>query len=182
MGSMFSIFHETPQYKVLMIGLDGAGKTTLLYRLQMDEVLSTLPTIGFNTEKISFKGMTLDIWDIGGQRKIRDLWKYYHQNANIVIFVVDSTDNERFDEASEELRKIITLARFRQNLKCVGILNNKCDCSNSHSLNTDTFLDKAILNVPILYQNCSAISKEGLSELLERLHETLQPVTPWVFL
>lgn len=37
---------------VAMLGLDSAGKTTALYRLKFDQYLNTVPTIGFNCERI----------------------------------------------------------------------------------------------------------------------------------
>lgn len=36
--------------RILMVGLDGAGKTTILYKLKLNEVVTTIPTIGFNIE------------------------------------------------------------------------------------------------------------------------------------
>ena len=41
------------EMRILILGLDGAGKTTLLYRLQVGEVVTTIPTIGFNVEQVS---------------------------------------------------------------------------------------------------------------------------------
>lgn len=38
------------EVRVLMVGLDAAGKTTVLYRLKLGEVVTTIPTIGFNVE------------------------------------------------------------------------------------------------------------------------------------
>ena len=58
-----------------MIGLDAAGKTTVLYKLKMGELLTTIPTIGFNVETINYKNLEMTIWDVGGQDKIRQLWK-----------------------------------------------------------------------------------------------------------
>ena len=40
------------EMRILILGLDGAGKTTLLYRLQVGEVVTTIPTIGFNVEQV----------------------------------------------------------------------------------------------------------------------------------
>jgi small GTP-binding protein len=60
--------------RVLMVGLDAAGKTTLLYKLQLGDAVTTIPTIGFNVEKVLYKKLDMTIWDIGGQDKIRCLW------------------------------------------------------------------------------------------------------------
>ena len=57
--------------RVLMLGLDASGKTTLLYRLKLDEVVLTIPTIGFNVETVTGTGHELTIWDVGGQPKVR---------------------------------------------------------------------------------------------------------------
>ena len=40
--------------RILVVGLDAAGKTTLLYKLKLGEVVTTIPTIGFNVEVCSW--------------------------------------------------------------------------------------------------------------------------------
>ena len=88
----------TSDARVLMLGLDNSGKTTVLYRLKLDEVVLTIPTIGFNVEAVDYKGRGLLIWDVGGQPKIRLLWSHYFEETNVVIYVVDSNDKERIEE------------------------------------------------------------------------------------
>jgi small GTP-binding protein len=58
------------------IGLDGAGKTTILYKLKLGEIVTTIPTIGFNVDTITYKSLALTVWDIGGQERIRMLWRH----------------------------------------------------------------------------------------------------------
>ena len=52
MGNIFrSLFSWTnKEVRILMLGLDAAGKTTILYQLKIGEVITTIPTIGFNVE------------------------------------------------------------------------------------------------------------------------------------
>ena len=57
--------------KLAMMGLDNAGKTTVLYKLKLNEVVTTIPTVGFNVEQVSFQNLEMTIWDIGGQKTIR---------------------------------------------------------------------------------------------------------------
>lgn len=57
--------------RILILGLDGAGKTTILYRLQVGEVVTTIPTIGFNVEQVQYKNLKFQVWDLGGQTSIR---------------------------------------------------------------------------------------------------------------
>lgn len=57
--------------RILILGLDGAGKTTILYKLQVGEVVTTIPTIGFNVEQVTYKNLKFQVWDLGGQTSIR---------------------------------------------------------------------------------------------------------------
>ena len=82
------LFATTPA-RVCMIGLDGAGKTTILYKMKLDEVVTTIPTIGFNVDEITVKNLTITVWDVGGQTKIRPLWQHYYENNEAVVYVVD---------------------------------------------------------------------------------------------
>ena len=92
------------QARILMVGLDAAGKTTILYKLKLNETVTTIPTIGFNVETVSpTKNVTFTVWDVGGQEKLRPLWRHYFKGAEGLIFVVDSSDQERFHEARKEL-------------------------------------------------------------------------------
>ena len=91
-----------------MVGLDAAGKTTILYKLKIGEVVTTIPTIGFNVETIEYKNITFTMWDVGGQYKIRLLWRHYYQNTQGIIFVVDWNDKERIEESREELHWMLS--------------------------------------------------------------------------
>ncbi|CAE7880745.1 ARF1 [Symbiodinium microadriaticum] len=53
--------------KIVMVGLDAAGKTTVLYKLKLNELLMTIPTIGFNVETVEFRNIRFTVWDIGGR-------------------------------------------------------------------------------------------------------------------
>ena len=94
--------------KILMLGLDAAGKTTVLYKLKLNEVVSTIPTIGFNVETVQpVKNVSFTVWDVGGQDKIRPLWRHYFVGCEGLVYVVDSADKSRFSEAQEELKWIL---------------------------------------------------------------------------
>ena len=85
MGSLltrvFSGFFSPYETRILMVGLDAAGKTTILYKLKLNELVSTIPTIGFNVETVQYKNINFTIWDIGGQKLLRQLWKHYYENS-----------------------------------------------------------------------------------------------------
>ena len=63
--------------RILMVGLDAAGKTTILYKLKLGEVVTTIPTIGFNVETVEYKNISFTVWDVGGQDKVQ-LTLYAH--------------------------------------------------------------------------------------------------------
>uniref|UniRef100_A0A671L5R7 ADP-ribosylation factor 4-like n=1 Tax=Sinocyclocheilus anshuiensis TaxID=1608454 RepID=A0A671L5R7_9TELE len=101
-SSLFGRLFGKKQMRILMVGLDAAGKTTILYKLKLGEIVTTIPTIGFNVETVEYKNICFTVWDVGGQDKIRPLWRHYFQNTQGLIFVVDSNDRERVAESAEE--------------------------------------------------------------------------------
>eukprot|EP00051_Salpingoeca_urceolata_P032393 m.15506 g.15506 ORF g.15506 m.15506 type:complete len:189 (-) comp5035_c1_seq1:503-1069(-) len=100
--------------RVLCLGLDGAGKTTALNRLAHGETLATMPTVGFNVETLQVsRNVAFTVWDIGGQDRIRPLWRHYFHGSCGLLFVVDSNDTQRIAEAKEELHGILDAAELR---------------------------------------------------------------------
>ena len=84
-----------------------AGKTAILCKLKQNEFVPTIPTIGFNVETLEFKNVKVTLWDVGGQDKLRPLWKHYYLNTQAVIFVVDASRRERLGEAQAELVRLL---------------------------------------------------------------------------
>ena len=111
--------------RILMVGLDAAGKTTILYKLKLGEIVTTIPTIGFNVETVEYKNISFTVWDVGGQDKIRPLWRHYYQNTQGLIFVVDSNDRDRVDDAKEELHRMLNEDELRDAV--VLVFANKQD-------------------------------------------------------
>lgn len=91
-----------------MLGLDAAGKTTILYKLKLNQSVTTIPTVGFNVETVTYKNVKFNVWDVGGQDKIRPLWRHYYTGTQGLVFVVDSQDRERIEEARQELHRILS--------------------------------------------------------------------------
>lgn len=73
MGRIFG----SKEMRLLMLGLDAAGKTTILYKLKLGQDVTTIPTVGFNVETVTYKNVKFNVWDVGGQDKIRPLWRHY---------------------------------------------------------------------------------------------------------
>jgi len=130
-SSLFTRLFGKQQMRILMVGLDAAGKTTILYKLKLGEIVTTIPTIGFNVETVEYKNISFTVWDVGGQDKIRPLWRHYFQNTQGLIFVVDSNDRERVSEAKDELNKMLGEDELRDAVLLV--FANKQDLPNAMS-------------------------------------------------
>ena len=72
-----------------------------------------------------YKNISFTVWDVGGQDKIRLLWRHYYQNTQGLIFVVDSNDRDRIDDAREELHKMLAEEELRDSV--VLVFANKQD-------------------------------------------------------
>ncbi|KAF1823898.1 ARF/SAR superfamily [Dissoconium aciculare CBS 342.82] len=106
-SKMMNKIFGSKEMRLLMLGLDAAGKTTILYKLKLDTDVTTIPTVGFNVETVTYKNTKFNVWDVGGQDKIRPLWRHYFSGTQGLIFVIDSNDRDRIEEARNELARII---------------------------------------------------------------------------
>lgn len=87
--------HPDKELRLLLLGLDNAGKTTLLKQLASEDVSHVTPTAGFNIKSVLSNGFKLNVWDIGGQRKIRPYWRNYFENTDILVGNLKSTTTEK---------------------------------------------------------------------------------------
>lgn len=196
MGLSFSRIWERmfgkKEMRILMVGLDAAGKvcqllsrcnlfmtplfiqTTILYKLKLGEVVTTIPTIGFNVETVEYKNISFTVWDVGGQDKIRPLWRHYYQNTQGLIFVVDSNDRDRIDAARDELHRMLNEDELRDSILLV--FANKQDLPNAMSAAemTDKLGLHGLRHRQWYIQACCATTGDGLYEGLDWLSATLQ--------
>ena len=172
MGGFQSVFKKLfskKEMRILMVGLDAAGKTTILYKLKLGEIVTTIPTIGFNVETVEYKNISFTVWDVGGQDKIRPLWRHYYQNTQGLIFVVDSNDKDRVGEAHDELHRMLSEDELREAI--VLVFANKQDLPNAMSVAevTDKLGLHSLRNRKWYIQATCATSGEGLFEGLDWL-------------
>uniref|UniRef100_A0AAA9TP15 ADP-ribosylation factor-like protein 3 n=1 Tax=Bos taurus TaxID=9913 RepID=A0AAA9TP15_BOVIN len=119
---------------------------------------------GFNIKSVQSQGFKLNVWDIGGQRKIRPYWRNYFENTDILIYVIDSADRKRFEETGQELAELLE----EEKLSCVPVLifANKQDLLTAapaseiaEGLNLHTIRDRFWQ-----IQSCSALTGEGVQD------------------
>lgn len=130
--SLYTQYTKREQYNVLILGLDNAGKTTFLEHIKLlyqqpeshkpkpktntSSIIKSkriLPTVGQNTTTIKYESTTeghlnfnninLKFWDLGGQKSLRNMWSRYFSSCHGIIFIIDSTDTERFQECYDTL-------------------------------------------------------------------------------
>eukprot|EP01135_Chromosphaera_perkinsii_P009330 Nk52_evm6s1737 gene=Nk52_evmTU6s1737 len=178
MGGYFSHLFKSlwgdKELRILILGLDGAGKTTILYRLQVGEVVSTIPTIGFNVETVQYKNLKFQVWDLGGQTSIRPYWRCYYANTDAVIYVVDSADRERMSISKSELLSMLDEEELRNAI--LMVFANKQDIEGamtpsevSHALGL-----AALKSRTWSIFKTSAKKGEGLDEAMEWLVNNLK--------
>ena len=161
--------NENSELRIIMLGLDNSGKTCSLKRLAGEEIAHIAPTQGFNIKSVKSENFTLNVWDIGGQKAIRPYWRNYYDNTDAIVYVVDSADRRRVDEAADELEHLLK----EEKLDGVDLLvfANKQDLLTAMTpaelmdeLELDRFKDRWVH-----LQACSAKTGEGLDEGMKKL-------------
>lgn len=97
------------EMRVVFLGLDGAGKTSILFKLKQNEFTAEIPTIGFNVESLEYKNLKLTVWDVGGQHKLRPLWKHYYLNTQVRYEKVGIIYYVAFFSCQAALKEIISV-------------------------------------------------------------------------
>ncbi|XP_017589840.1 ADP-ribosylation factor-like protein 14 [Corvus hawaiiensis] len=156
---------------ILMLGLDSAGKSTLLYKFRYKDAFLTMPTIGFNVDMIEAgKDFTLTFWDVGGQKKMRELWSNFLEDTDGLLYVVDSSDKRRLEESRREFELILKNESIK-NIPVV-VLANKQDLPgalNAEEITRRLKMKKYCSDRNWYVQPCCAITGEGLAEALQRV-------------
>jgi ADP-ribosylation factor-like protein 3 len=99
-----------------LLGLDNAGKTTILKTLSNEEISNVKPTLGFNMKSLSHEGCKLSIFDVGGQKALRDYWDNYYENTDVLVYVIDSSDTKRIKETGDQLQKLLEVSKCESSI------------------------------------------------------------------
>jgi small GTP-binding protein len=191
--SLLTLRKKKRSVRTLVVGLDSSGKTTLLYQMKLSDIVTVIPTLGFNVERIDSDCAVYEMWDVGGQNAIRPLWRHYFQGVQALIYVIDSTERSRFEEAVSEFDKLLLEDQLKE--AWILIFANKqvrfevpyslvlsCNLKQVHSYGQDIAgalsaieISEALESLPALkhrqwrVQAASAFSRAGLIEGLRFL-------------
>ncbi|EAL70115.2 ADP-ribosylation factor-related [Dictyostelium discoideum AX4] len=164
MGMGFSFIEKKDFKRFLILGIDNSGKKKIMYRLKFNKDIPTRPEKGFFVETFE-RRFKYNNEDVCGQNMIRPLWpNYYTDETNGLIFVVDSSDQERIEEVRLEIKKLDENIKIFKNHPFL-IFANKQDLKNSLSI--EQLIDKLELNKLSLnrkwhIQSSNAITGDGL--------------------
>ena len=175
LSSMFG--SKKKEANIICLGLDNSGKTTIINKLKPEKAQSTdiVPTVGFTVEKVMANGLNFTVFDMSGQGRYRNLWEHYFQDAQAIIFVIDSSDNLRIVVAKEEFDMLLQHPMIKSRRIPVLFFANKMDIRNaltpvqiSNLLKLDEMRDK-----PWHICASNALTGEGLPEGVEWLTDQM---------
>jgi ADP-ribosylation factor-like protein 8 len=106
-GWLRSLFWKQ-EMELTLVGLQASGKTTLVQLISEGAFQEDMiPTVGFNMKKVQRGGVTIKLWDIGGQPRFRSMWERYCRGVSAIVFVVDAADEPQFEVARQELHDLV---------------------------------------------------------------------------
>ncbi|XP_065828263.1 ADP-ribosylation factor-like protein 3 [Oscarella lobularis] len=152
------------ELRILFLGLDNAGKTTILKSIADEDITRITPTQGFNIKSVVSGGFKLNVWDIGGQRKIRPYWRNYYDNTDVLVYVVDSSDKKRFEETGVEFSELLDEEKLEK--VPVLVFANKQDLLSSAPASevAEGLGLPSLRNRVWQIQPCSAVTGEGIKD------------------
>ncbi|KIP08123.1 hypothetical protein PHLGIDRAFT_117549 [Phlebiopsis gigantea 11061_1 CR5-6] len=156
--------------EITIVGLQASGKTSMVNVIgngQWSE--DVVPTVAFHFRKVRKGNVTMKIWDLAGQPRYRSIWDRYCNGVDAVVFVVDSSDKEKFETAKFELHQLLG----QPTLKGVPllVLGNKNDLEGHATVNElikALELDK-VLNRTVSCYSCSMKSQHNLDIVMNWL-------------
>ncbi|VDD82256.1 unnamed protein product [Mesocestoides corti] len=172
--------------KLVFLGLDNAGKTTLLHRLKDDRYGTHNPTLHATCEELTIAGMKFTTYDLGGHEQARKVWHSYIPAVDGIVFIVDASESERFDEAKAELDSLIMDQQVAN--APILVLGNKIDVPSAVSeavLRSHLGLDGQVTGKgivprehidsgrPIEIYMCSILKRQGYGDAFKWLAQYL---------
>ncbi|KAH3822489.1 uncharacterized protein LOC127882067 [Dreissena polymorpha] len=177
MGNIWARVFRHREVRVLMLGLDGAGKTTLLYRLKLGEVITHVPTIGFNVEQLQYRNITFTAWDIGARDKMRPLFRHYYKGTDAVVIVIDAADKERVEELFCDVLKPALHAEELAHSVFLFLVNKRDLPDTMTSEEVASRLSLKFMKHKWHILETSALRGDGLTESMEWLAAELGPTS-----
>ncbi|CAI4048416.1 Arf family GTPase CIN4 SKDI_13G2690 [Saccharomyces kudriavzevii IFO 1802] len=171
------------EIRCLILGLDNSGKSTIVNKLLPEDeqkVNGIMPTVGFQIHSLVTRDVMVSLWDIGGQRTLRQFWDNYFDKTQVMIWCIDVSLLMRFGETIRELRELINRDENRIGYQCAVIIAlNKTDLveDKSELCRRQKLVELELKSlfkpdIRIAVVQCSGITGEGIEDLRDRLVES----------
>ena len=162
------------EVKILLIGLDSVGKTTILYQLKLGQLVTTIPTFGFNLESIKHRSVNFVTWDLVIMDNKLTSRSHYYESTEAVVFVIDSSDLDRYGEAKKMLEETILNDELKE--VPIAILANKqdlCDVMTKEEIISDLITSKLLVGRKWAVFAVSGVEGAGLRDSLDWLERVV---------
>lgn len=185
------------EFRVLIVGLDSVGKTSLLYRAKLGKVVTTMPTIGFNVETLTYNNVNFTAWDVGGRDKsikikwnilhnilcfliiknyylVRPLLRHYYAKTDAVVYMIDSNDMDRIDQSREQIQGMFEEDELEKSV--LMVLANKQDiegCMSVNEIRDLLDLDNIVSGRRFNIFGTDVINGDGINEAFDWLSKCL---------
>lgn len=191
--------------KIVLLGLENSGKTSIFHYLKYAQgpIQPPQPTLSFNREKLvanvnkkeerGSEQKCFDVWDVSGSAiNIDYFWKSHIQNSSAIVFVLDSFDTEKFDQAKKILAD---LCKYRESERIpILVMVNKIDRIHEKSepaKNLSPLDSKTVVNLlnlteisrtrMVCVQQVSTKTGYGLQNILTRIHRMINQAKTFRF-
>eukprot|EP01130_Rhizamoeba_saxonica_P005931 TRINITY_DN2351_c0_g2_i1.p1 TRINITY_DN2351_c0_g2~~TRINITY_DN2351_c0_g2_i1.p1 ORF type:complete len:212 (-),score=60.95 TRINITY_DN2351_c0_g2_i1:63-698(-) len=192
---------DVPLFKIVVVGNVMVGKSSVMIRYCQNEFVNleneqSLANVEENmTKTVDLPNIKqtvkLQIWDTAGQEKFRHITKSFYGQCSGVVVVFSVVDQESFKAIKNWVKDAVTFGgKENPDFRCL-ILGNKCDLAANRAVDqadinnlleelyNNNEEEEALLEVPAIYHEVSALTGNGINdafgELAEMLYETRSP-------
>ena len=162
--------------KVFLFGLDNGGKTSIVNSIKnLQDPGATSPTIKFDISKMIIESTEFVIWDAPGQTLYREKWGKGVLESEILCFVIELIDPERFEEAKKVLDNMLDNSETR-NLPLI-ICYNKVDvvgAKKNVSKARQIFKPEFITDRPVYQLETSIMNPDSILKLRKLFVEVIE--------
>jgi small GTP-binding protein len=160
---------------ISIFGLDGAGKTCVLRALSNEFDFECVPTIGLGQKTLLYDDLQVTFYDLGGNSKFRSVWQRFYAELWGFVWVIDSSDENRFAESIQVLESVRSHKMMAD--KPFVVLANKqdlagavnaADLRSKCNLGEDVGIFETVV-IEVKDGKCSEAVTTAVSDLLDRI-------------